>query len=127
MDGLWHTQGLPLGNMETCGREPGKDAEDQHVVLGKRRWAEKTTNGVLPAIQQPGKGETVQPAGLPRWCSGKGAPCQCRRHKRHGLNPSLGKTPWSRKWQPNSVLLPGECPGPRSLWVTVPGVTKSQI
>ena len=25
--------------------------------------------------------------GLPRWCSGKEFTCQCRRHKRHGVDP----------------------------------------
>ena len=32
--------------------------------------------------------------------------CQCRRHRRHGLDPWIGKMPWRRKWQPTSVFLP---------------------
>ena len=41
------------------------------------------------------------------------ATCQCRRLKR--FDPWIGKIPWSRKWQPNSVFLPGRFHGQRSL------------
>ena len=37
---------------------------------------------------------------LPRWLSGKESACQCRRHRRHGFDPWVGKIPWSRKWNP---------------------------
>ena len=50
--------------------------------------------------------------GFPRWHSGKESACQC---KRHGLNPSVGKIPWRRKWQPNPILLFGKSHGQRSL------------
>ena len=38
--------------------------------------------------------------GLPKWCSGKEPACQCRRQKRNGFDPCIGKIPWRRKWQP---------------------------
>ena len=41
--------------------------------------------------------------------------CQCRRHKRHELNPWVRKIPWSRKWKSTSVFLPGKSHGQRSL------------
>ena len=44
--------------------------------------------------------------GLPRWYSVKESVCQCRRHKRNGFDPWVGKSPWSRKWQPAPVFLP---------------------
>ena len=47
--------------------------------------------------------------------SGKEPACQCRRSKRQGFNPWVGKIPWRRKWQPTPVLLPGESHGQRSL------------
>ena len=53
--------------------------------------------------------------GLPRWCSGKEFVCQCRRCKRWGFNPWVRKIPWSRKWQPNPVFLPGKFHGQRGL------------
>ena len=52
---------------------------------------------------------------LPRYCSGKESTCQCRRHKRHRFNPWVKKIPWSRKWQPAPVFLPGKFHGWRSL------------
>ena len=38
-----------------------------------------------------------------------------------------GKIPWSRKWQPTPVLLPGKFHGQRGAWrLIVHGITKSQ-
>ena len=53
--------------------------------------------------------------GLPWWLSNKEPACQCRRHKRRGFNPWVGKIPWRRKWQPTPVFLPGKSHGQRSL------------
>ena len=52
---------------------------------------------------------------LPRWPNGKESTCQCRRRKRLGFSPWVGKIPWRRKWQPTPVFLPGESHGQRSL------------
>ena len=41
--------------------------------------------------------------------------CQCRRPKRCGFSPWVGKMPWRRAWQPTPVFLPGESHGQRSL------------
>ena len=46
---------------------------------------------------------------------GKESACQCRRHERCGFDPWVGMIPWSGKWQPTPVFLPGECHGQRSL------------
>ena len=40
---------------------------------------------------------------------------QCRRLQSCGLDPWVGKSPWRRKWQPTTVLLPGKFPGQRRL------------
>ena len=48
---------------------------------------------------------------------GKECPCQCRRHKKLGFNPWVGKIPWRRAWQPTPVFLAGESHGQRSLAV----------
>ena len=53
--------------------------------------------------------------GLPRWYSGKESACQHRRHNRRGFNPWVRKIPWSRKWQPSPVFLPGKFQKQRSL------------
>ena len=47
--------------------------------------------------------------------SGKGSICQCRRHKRYGFDPWVGKIPWRRKWQATPVFLPGKPHGQSSL------------
>ena len=47
--------------------------------------------------------------------SGKECACQCRRCKRRGFSPWVGKIPWSRKWQPTPVFLPEKFHGQRSL------------
>ena len=36
-------------------------------------------------------------------------------HRRLRFNPWVEKIPWSRKWQPTAVFLPGEFQGQRSL------------
>ena len=53
--------------------------------------------------------------GLPGDSSDKGHACQCRRLKRHGLDPWMWKIPWRRAWQPTPVFLPGESHGHRGL------------
>ena len=48
--------------------------------------------------------------------SGKESTCQCRRCKRYGFSPWVGKIPWGKKWHPTTpLLLPGKFHGPRSL------------
>ena len=41
--------------------------------------------------------------------------CQSRRCKRYGFDLWVRKIPWSRKWQPAPVFLPGKFHGQRSL------------
>ena len=53
--------------------------------------------------------------GFPGGTSGKEPTCQCRRHKRYGFDPTIGKIPWRRAWQATPVFLPGESHGQRSL------------
>ena len=66
--------------------------------------------------------KTIFPGGT----SGKEPVCQCKRHKRHGFNPWVGKILWSRKRQPTPAFLPPKFYGQRNLAATVYGVTKSQ-
>ena len=52
---------------------------------------------------------------LPQGLSRERTCLQCRRLRRRGLNPWVGKTPWRRKCQPTPEFLPGESQGQRSL------------
>ena len=70
---------------------------------------------------------------LPRWLTGKESISQCRRHRRHGFDPWVGKIPWRRKWQPTPVFLgywdTGYWYNPTNRgawWATVHEVAKSQ-
>ena len=66
--------------------------------------------------------------GLFRWLSGKEYAFQGRRHRRYRFNPWVRKIPWSKKWQPTPVFLPGKFYKQRSLaCYVVHGVAKSQI
>ena len=47
--------------------------------------------------------------------SGKEHTHHCRRYKRHGFDPWVGKIPWRRAWQPTPVFFPGESHRQRSL------------
>ena len=46
--------------------------------------------------------------GLPWWLSEWGICLQCRRHRRRGFDPWVGKIPWRRKLQPTPIFLPGK-------------------
>jgi len=66
-----------------------------------------------------------QHLGLTRWRRGKET--ACKRHRRYGFNPWVGKIPWRRKWQSAPVFLPGKSHGQRSLaGYTLHEVAKSQ-
>ena len=52
---------------------------------------------------------------LPWWLSSKESACQCRRCKRHGFDPWVGKITSRRKWQPIPVFLPKKSHGQRSM------------
>ena len=56
-----------------------------------------------------------EPWSFPRGASHKETACQFRRHKRHRLDPWVGKIPWRRAWQPIPVFLPGKSHGQRGL------------
>ena len=57
----------------------------------------------------------MQSPGFLDGASGKEPICQCRRHKRCGFYPWVGKIPWRRTWKPIPVFSPGKSHGQRSL------------
>ena len=57
----------------------------------------------------------IYPECFPGDADGKEPACQCRRHKRPGLNPRVGKIPWKMSWQPTPVFLLGKFCGQRRL------------
>ena len=51
--------------------------------------------------------------------SGKEPACQCRRRKRGGLDPWVGKIPGRRAWQSTPVFLPEDPMDREAWWATV--------
>ena len=71
-------------------------------------------------------GGLCSPESFPGGSSSKESDCQCRRCRRCGFDPWVGKIPWRRAWQPTPVFLPGE-PHDRGAWqATAYGFTKSR-
>ena len=94
------------------GKSPGSTGTPSH--------AEHSTPGLLRAPPEHllwWCSWVIRPTGTVQvaWASGEESACHCRRRKRHGFNPWVGKIPWIREWQPTPVLLPGESHGQRSL------------
>ena len=70
--------------------------------------------------------------GFPGNTSSKEPTCQCRRWKRYGFDPWVGRCPggaWHPwvAWLPTPVFLPGESHGQRNLVATVHTVPKSHV
>ena len=53
--------------------------------------------------------------GFPGGTVGKNLPANAGDARDAGLIPGLGRFPWSRKWQPTPIFLPGKSHGQRSL------------
>ena len=56
----------------------------------------------------------------------KNLPCQCKRCRRHGFDPCVGKILWRRKWQPTPVSCPGNPMDRGAWWAIVHGVAKTE-
>ena len=98
------------GSVRTAGRPPTAPA------IASLPWgcsgvsrADQAWGGPGPLMGFPGQ------VGFPSGSSGKEPACQCRRHKRPGLHPWVGKIPWRKACQPTPVFLPEEARGQRSL------------
>ena len=63
-------------------------------------------------------------SGLPRWLSSKESAYQCKRHE---FDPWVRKIPWSRKWQPIPLFLPGKSHGQSLVSYTPMGHKESDM
>ena len=59
--------------------------------------------------------------GLPRWLSGKEPACQCKRRKRRGFDPWVGRISWRESMMPHSSILAWGIP-----WTGEPGGLQSR-
>ena len=87
--------------------------------------ASKNTRDLSQALSpQTAEFELLQ--GFPGGTSGKEPACQCRRHKRHGFDPWVGKIPWRRHGNPLQYSCPENPMDRGAWWATVHTVAKSQ-
>ena len=59
-------------------------------------------------------GEVIEVSGASQVAQWQRIYLQCRRCRRRGFNPWVGKIPWRKKWQPSPVFFLGESHGQRS-------------
>ena len=85
-------------------------------------WVRWPCAGILQyTFPFPDKDPSDTSLGLPRWHSAKEPACLC---KKHSFDPWVRTIPWSRKWPPTPVFLPGKLHGQRSLVDYSPGGLK---
>ena len=83
--------------------------ETQTHTQGDAVWEQRQTRA--RSIYKPRDDKD----GWPVADSAKESTCSCRRYKRHGFDPWVGKIPWRREWQSTPIFLPGKFHGQRSL------------
>ena len=67
----------------------------------------------------------VVTTGFPGSASGKESTCQCRRCKRQGFDPWVGKIPWIGNGNPLQYSCLGNSVDRGAWWATVHGVAKN--
>ena len=91
------------------------DDEGQGSLECCSRWGHRESDTTEQLNKDQQQQCVYKLLGFPGGTGGKENACQCRRHKRCGFDPWVGKIPWRRVWQPTPVFLPGESHGQRSL------------
>ena len=112
---LW-MKGLKLREVNNMSKfkQPGVGKPDSKAML----WTMMLEPRKL--LDAPQAAQVSFPGGA----SGKEPACQCRRHKRIGFNPWVGKIPWGRKWQPTQYSCLENSMDRGAWWATVHGVTQ---
>ena len=93
---------------------PSRDAPSR-TCPSNRTQCSSGSSLVIWKVEAFFKGLPNECIGIPRWLSGKESACQCRRCRKHGFDPWIGKIQWRRKWQPSPVFLPRKFHGQTSL------------
>ena len=105
----WRIQlAIPKGDLEIHTSVPTKSCWNE-------RRAKRSHAQLCDVRASSGLSIRISPNGLPPWLSGKRIHLRCRRRRRRGFDPWVGKIPWRRKWQPTPVFLPEKPHGQRNL------------
>ena len=96
------------GGLCACGHKrvgynlPTKQQQSRPAYSWKATGGIKSEQGQpYPMLKSKEREEKQILGGFP----GKESTCQCRRRRRFGFDPWLGKIPWRRKWQLAPILL----------------------
>ena len=90
---------------------PGDFPDPGTKPMAHVSWAQLLLKCILFTITNTSRKQTLNwNKGLPGGAGGKESACQCRRRKRWGFSPGVGKIPWRRTWQPTPAFLPEEIP-----------------
>ena len=76
-------------------QKPTRKIWDTWIIDTDKRETRYQLVKVHETIRRPHRNRhhSIDEQGLPRWCSAKESACQCRRWKRPGLYPWVGKIP----------------------------------
>ena len=90
-------------------------------------WGASPGGPVAETLCSQGRGLGFGPwSAFPGGTSNKEPTYQCRRHKRHGFEPSIRKIFCRRAWQPTLLFFPGESHGQGAWRATIHSVAKSR-
>ena len=100
----------PLNNNSSMGEDSPRSPDPSQAKKGSQHW-------LCPGVCS----QYLSIWGFSGGSAGKEPACQCRRHRRHGFDPWVGKIPWRREWLHTPIFLPRKFHGQRSLEATVHG------
>ena len=103
VDGITDSMEMNLGKLQEMVRDGEAWCAAVHGVVKSWTWLGDWTTA------------TTLHWGLPRWLSGKEPNCPCKRRRRRGFTPWVGKIPWRRERLPTPVFWPGESHKQRNL------------
>ena len=107
-----HSRAHPSCSLLVCPRVQFSPAPDSDWPCGLFCSCTAMTGDDVQASFHGQRRTNPPPTRSPQWLSGKESILQFRTRR---FDPWVGKIPWSRKWQPTPIFMPGKSHGQRSL------------
>ena len=120
---VFFTENMPANKYRRLNRirkwlldTPNKIIKDHQWILTQRN-VDQVLQCQRIIYNQKGKPFKWWDLVSPTWTSlvNLASPTDFRRYRKHCFDPWVREIPWSRKWQPTPVFLPGKFHGQRSL------------